>query len=223
MSWRTLLVRGSRLSLVLTLGLLLAPAARAGTVSHTGTYALSPYLNGGTYAFAPASFPKFDVAGQCLTSVCVKLDGGLYGEIGFENYQSYPVTVNVTFTGTLTVKRPDNTPLVTVQPTTTTTDNLPGFDGTLDYGGASGRTYTGVNPTQSGSQCFTGAADLALFTGAGTINLPMSATDLCTQTGASSWSLGAKAYATVTVTYEYTDCSVPGERPTWGRLKDRYR
>ena len=208
--------------LCLSLGLL-ATEARAASVSHTGTFALSPYLNGGTYNFPAASFPKFDLAGQCLTSVCVRVDGGLYGEIAFENYQLFPVTVNVSFTGTITLKRPDTTPVITVQPATSTSDNLPSFDGVLDYGGASGRTYTGVNPTRSDSLCLTSNADLALFSGAGTISLPASATDLSSQSGASSWSIGPKAYATVTVTYNYRDCAVPADVTTWGRIKSDYR
>jgi len=197
--------------------------AGAGSVSYIETYPLSPYLNSGTFNWTPASFPKFDLAGQCLTSVCVRVDGGLYGEIAFENYQNYPVTVNVAFTALISVKRPSFSPIITVQPLANTSDNLPSFDGVLDYGGASGRTYTGVNPTRSDSLCLTAASDLALFSGAGTIGLPAEAVNLSSQTGASSWSIGPKAYASVKVTYNYQECTVPADRTSWGRIKQTYR
>ena len=156
-------------------------AAEAATVSHTGTYALSPYLNGGSFTFPAASFPKFDLAGQCLTAVCVRVDGGAAGLVAFENYQSFPVTVNVSFIGQITLQRPDLSTLVVVQPSTTITDNLPIYDNVLDYGGTSGRTYPNVSATQSDSLCVTNNSDLTLFSGAGTISLPAFATDLSSQ------------------------------------------
>ncbi len=202
---------------------LLATEAGAASVSHFATYPLSPYLNGGTHVFPAQSFPKFDLPGHCLTAVCVTVDGALTGEIQFENFQNFPVTVNVTFTAPITVKRPDTSPILTVQPLTTTTDNMPVFDGTVDYAGTSGKGYFGVSATDADSLCLTTPADLALFSGAGTISLPASATDLCSQTGASSWSIGPKASAVVRVTYVYEECTVPTERLTWGRIKGIYR
>ncbi len=201
----------------------LATDSNAGSISYFATFPASPYLNSGTFVFPPASVPKFDQAGQCLTSVCVSLDGGVTGEIGFENYDNFPKTVNVYFDGRITLHRPDNTLLLTVLPGTTTTDNVTAYDGTLDYGGTSGRTYTGVNATQADSTCLASPADLALFTGAGTIGLPGTATDLSTQSGANSWSIGVKGYATIKVTYNFADCPVPADPTTWGRIKGIYR
>jgi len=80
-----------------------------------------------------------------------------------------------------------------------------------------------VNVTEADSLCLSSPADLALFTGVGTIALPASATDLASQTGASGWSIGVQAYATVKVTYNYQECTVPVERLTWGRVKGIYR
>jgi hypothetical protein len=208
--------------LCLSLGLA-ATEAQAGSVSHTGTFPLSPYLNSGSYAFPAASFPKFDLAGHCLNSVCVRLDGGIAGLIGFENYENFPKVVTVYFTGTITLQRPDLTPLLTVQPATSTTDSVTSFDNVLDYGGTSGRTYPNVSATNSDSLCLTNSADLALFSGTGTISLPGVATDLSSQTGANSWSIGVKAYATITVTYNYTECSVPVAATNWSRIKGLYR
>jgi len=222
MSLLSRFTRGAVALLALSLGFV-STEVRAASVSYTGTFPLSPYLNGGTYNFAPVGFMKFDLVGQCLTSVCIVVDGGLNGQIAFENYQLFPVVVNVNFTGTITLKRPDSSPILTVQPLTTTSDNMPIFDGVLDYGGTSGKTYPNVLATKADSLCLTSASDLALFTGNGAIALLASATDLCSQVGASSWSIGPKAYANVTVTYNYRDCTVPAERQTWGRIKSNYR
>lgn len=208
----------------LLLAALAAAPAGAASVSHTATFPLSPYLFGGSsHAFPAAVVPQFDLEGQCLTSVCVKLDGGISGLIAFENYQNYPVVVNASIGATITLMRPNLTTLVTVQPTAGVTDSLPVFDTVLDYGGTSGRTYNGVGATGSDSLCVSTNADLALFTGAGTVSLPGSALDLSTQTGASSWSLGEQAYATITVTYNYAACPVPARQTTWSGIKSLYR
>ncbi len=214
--------RGLVALLALSLGLL-ASEARAASVSYFGTYPLTQYLNGGTRNFPAFSFPKFDVHGQCLTSVCVTVDGGLAGFISFENFQPTPATVNVTYTGTITLKRPDNSTILAVQPLTTTTDNVTAYDGGADYGGTSGKTYPNVNATEADSLCLSSNADLALFTGAGTIALPASALDQASQTGASGWSIGVQAYATVKLTYNYQDCTTPAEPKSWGRIKSNYR
>lgn len=221
----SLLTRSTR-SVVVLLSIaagLAATGAQAATVSYQATFPLSPYLNSGTYVFPGATLPKFNLAGQCLSSVCVRLDGGLAGSIAFENYDNFPKTVNVTFTGKITLQRPDLSTLIIVQPVTGTTDNMPAFDGVLDYGGTSGKTYPNVGATQSDSTCTNSMTDLALFAGPGTITLPGFATDLSSQVGANSWSISVKAYATITVTYHYTECALPADRTTWGRLKGSYR
>jgi len=208
--------------LVLSLGLV-STDARAASVSYQATYALSPYLNGGTLALPAASLPKFDLPGQCLHSVCVRIDGGTNGVVGFENSLPVPMTVNVSYVGKLTVQRPDLSTLVDIQPATSITDNLTSFDGAVDYAGTSGRFYSPVAATDSDSLCFSGASDLALFSGAGTIALPAVGQDLSFQTGANSWTIGTRVYGTVTVTYHYQDCTTPVERQTWGRIKSNYR
>ena len=214
--------RDAILQLVLSLAVAAAPATAA-TISHQATFPLSPYLNFGSYAYAPASIPKFNTAGECLTSVCVRLDVGLNGTVGFENYQNFPVVVTVQYTGSVTLQRPNLTTILTVQPSTTITDNLPVYDNVLDYGGPSGRTYPSVSALQSDSLCITTGPDLALFSGAGNISLPGIGTDLASQIGASSWSIGVRTYATVTVTYHSTGCATPTRRSTWGRVRTLYR
>lgn len=222
MSLRTLST-GIVCALISITAVLTGPEARAGSVTHTGTFPLSPYLNSGSHTFPPAAIPKFDLAGQCLTSVCVRLDGGVDGLIGFENFQNFPTIVTVIFTGSITLQRPDLSTLLVVQPSITTTDSVTSYDGGPDYGGTSGRTYPSVGAAASDSLCLTQNADLALFSGAGSINLPGFTTDLASQTGASSWSIGVRGYATIRVTYNYIDCVVPVASTSWSRIKSLYR
>jgi len=222
----TRLLNRSTRNILASLGLsvcLGAATASAASVSHQAAFPISPYLNSGSFTFPAASFPKFNLSDQCLNSVCVRLDGGLNGLVGFENYQNFPVTVTVSYTGSITLQRPNLTTLISVQPATTITDNLPVYDNVLDYSGLSGRTYPSVSAAQSDSLCLTNAADLALFSGAGSISLPGFTTDLASQSGASSWSLGVRGFATITVTYNYSDCPTPAARSTWGRIKSTYR
>jgi len=209
-----------RLAVLLCLGSCLwATVGEAASVSHTAQFPLGPYLNGGSHTFPAATVPKFDLAGQCLTSVCVKLAGGTLCDIAFENYQLFPVVVTANAIATITLQRPDLSTLVVVVPTVTVVDSLPVFDNVLDYGGLSGRSYFGLPGADSDSLCLSGASDLALFAGAGTISLPGFATDGSYQVGASSWSLGPRPYANITVTYNYRDCSVPVAPSTWSGIK----
>jgi len=197
--------------------------ARAGSVTYAIPYPLSPYLGSSPFAFIPTAFPKFDDPGVCLTSVCVKLEGLVTGSVGLENYDNFPKTLTSTFTAQIKLARPDLTPLVAVQPAVFNSDPVTTFDGSVDYAGTSGLTHSNLLASVADSLCMTDAANLALFTGPGTIALPCTATNLSTQSGANSWSFGIKAAATATVTYTYTDCGVPAAPTSWGRIKGLYR
>ena len=212
----------------LTAALFLSPGlfpadAQAGSVTYASPYPLSPYLASAPYAFGVTAFPKFDVPDVCLVSVCVKLDGLVTGSVSFENYDNFPKTVTSTFTAKIELKRPDLTPLVAVQPAVLNSDPVTAFDGVLDYAGTSGLTHADLLASVADSLCLTGAADLALFSGPGTISLPCTATNLSTQSGANSWSFAIKAAASALITYTYTDCIVPVRPASWGRLKSLYR
>ena len=209
-------------ALFLSLGTFAAPA-QAGSVTYASPYPLSPYLGSSPYAFVATDFPRFDVPGVCLISVCVKLDGLVTGSVSFENYDNFPKTVTTTFTAKIELKRPDLTPLVSVQPAVSTSDPVPAFDGVVDYAGTSGLTHSGLLASVADSLCMTDAANLALFSGPGTISLPCTATNLSTQSGANSWSFAIKAAAVATITYTYAECAVPARPATWGHLKSLYR
>jgi len=222
MSLRKLFVSGLAVALVAGLGAAVVPVAHAGSVSYILSTPVSPYL-GASHTFAPLDFPKFDVAGQCLEQVCVSVEGDIFGYVGMENSEAFPKTLTSNFTAKLTVFRPSLFSLVATQPAVATSDPVTAFDGAVDYAGTSGLTITGLHATSADSLCYTDATDLALFSGPGTIGLPVTAFNLCTQTGANSWTFGIQATAEVKVTYVYADCATPALPATWGSLKSRYR
>jgi hypothetical protein len=88
--------------------------------------------------------------------------------------------VNIQFSSTMTLTRPDNSVIVIVIPLANFSDPLSAFDGIIDFAGTSGVTHNGINATQSNSATSPPPlSDLILFTGLpgnpGTITLPVSA------------------------------------------------
>ena len=216
------------LMLGLTAAVSLSPLVRvegasAATFSYVGTTSVSPYLNSGGYTFPAVLLPKFDIPGMCLSSVCVRLDGHTTGFASFENYDNFPKVVNVTWSAKFDLLRPSLAPLLTVSPTVTTSDPVTSFDGNLDYAGTSGITHSGLGADAADSLCLSTPADLALFSGPGTISLPCKAADVSFQTGANSWSFGLLGVADIKVMYTYEECATPVAPMTWGRLKTTYR
>ena len=155
--------------------------------------------------------------------MAARSEAGTAGFASFENYENVPKRVNVTWSAQFGLLRPSLTPLLTVAPTAFTSDSVTSFDGNVDYAGTSGLTHSGLSATAADSVCLSIPADVALFTGAGTIALPVTAANISTQTGANSWSFGIQGNAAVKVTYTYVDCSTPVKRTTWGALKSTYR
>jgi hypothetical protein len=202
-----------------------APGARAASVTYSQTLGVSPYLNASPYTYpsAVSSFPKFDAAGQCLTSVCLRLDATASGYVGLENGSASPIIVPGALAALVTVTRPDLTPLIPLQPSTPFSAGLQAFDGTVDYAGVSGVTLYGLSANLVGTLCLTSAADLALFSGPGTISLPCLAANVSTQSGANSWTFAVQSSVALDVTYNFTDCAVPLEAGTWGSIKSLYR
>ena len=214
----------SRFAVAVCLSLTIAGAgARAASITHSSVYGPSPYLGSSVYTFPVQAVPQFDLPGQCLTSVCVQATAHGAGFMSFENTQNFFTTVASNFQVQVTVRRPDLSPVMVLQPSQIFMDPLSPYDGTADYAGTSGVTHTGLDVSVGDTVCLTSASDLALFTGAGTVNIPCTALNLSTQTNASSWSIGLQAYVSYSVTYNYMECGVPTEQAAWGNVKSMYR
>lgn len=199
--------------------LAIAPSVCADTIVHTGSIPLAS-----TNWADSITIPKFDVAGCTLDSVCVSLDGHVEGEAKFESQDASPATVTMSLQATISLQRPDSTPLVTVIPLVGTSDDVTAFDGVIDFGGTSGRTYSDLSGDKTESGCTSDPADLALFTGTGDIVLPAEALGSSFGSGAGNLILQFTTSASVgaTVTYYY-DCPSPVESSTWGVVKALYR
>lgn len=195
----------------LFLGIALAGHAVAGTA--TVTYSDSVPLTSTDWTHRVA-LTKFDPALGTLISITLTLDGRIEGQVSVESLDTGPTTITTQFRANITLQRPDNSPLAVVIPQVNNTQDLAPFDGTINFSGPSGITYP--NLQQSASQSVTSpppASDLVLFTGPGTITLPVTAigTSVVTGSGNIVSQFVTKAAATVTVTYLYNppivDCN----------------
>ncbi|HTH46224.1 MAG TPA: choice-of-anchor E domain-containing protein [Candidatus Limnocylindria bacterium] len=157
--------------------------------------------------------PKFNVAGGTLTSISITLAGSIQANQKAESLDNAPASLTLTTDATLTLKRPDNTPIVITIPEALNHFSASIFDNTIDFGGTSGVTFTAAPGNSSDNQVLSGASDLALFTGAGNVTLPISGSAGTSATGAgniiSQFSTSANVHATVTYTYSTTQVPEP--------------
>jgi hypothetical protein len=188
------------------LGSMAAVQANAATITDSAIVPLTT-TNWGVNV----TLDKFDSSLGTLQSVKFTLEGAVAGNIRFESLDAQPATITANLQATITLTRPDATTLVVVIPTFQVVENVSAFDGLIDFGGASGRTF--LDQTNSASQIATlvSAADLALFTGPGTINLPIGAVGTSSGSGAGNLitQFATNASAVVTVEYTYGTQEVP--------------
>jgi len=152
------------------------------------------------------SITQFNPALGTLNSVQIDLDAHVEGSAKFEHRGNKPATVLMYLWANVEVQRPDTSLLVGASPIQTTIDSVTKFDGTVDFGGTSGRTHDGLSGNQSNSTVTSDAADLALFIGTGSIVLPVLANAASGATGSGNmlFDFLTNASADVTVTYDYT-------------------
>lgn len=158
------------------------------------------------------SVPKFNPALGTLTNIVFTLTGAVLGNVMVESMSASPATVTSNLAASLTLTRPDSTTLVVSFPTFTATQTFTAYDGGLDFAGTSGITYAAINSSQTAS--FTTpppSSDLALFTGSGTITLPISAHGASSVTGSGNLVAGfqTRAAAALQVDYIYDLVAVP--------------
>lgn len=184
-----------------SLALLVVASANAGTV----TYGPDTFGPATTNWSTSLSLPQWDPAlfpGQVLTGVSFTLAGDVFGSASFESLDAAPATVTMSLQATITLLDPNNVPIVTVIPVANTSDLASAFDGVIDFGGTSGKSYTGLSGSASNSGIST---NLPLFIGSGNVLLPVSATGTSSGSGAGNlitqFSTSAGALATVTYTF----------------------
>lgn len=164
-------------------------------------------------------FPKFDPTLGTLTNVTFTISGTVSGSAAFENRDADSATITVNLQARIGLQRPDLTNLVVVIPIATNTETVDAFDGVIDFGGASGRTYTALNSTVTDSSSTSAAVDLALFTAsfAGeNITLPSFATGESNGSGAGNLTLDFATFGSAEAKVEYTYVPAPGAAALFG-------
>ncbi len=151
---------------------------------------------------------QFNPTMGTLNSVTVDLAGDVTSNGGFENLNATPTTVTFT-SGALIEFLVDGASLLQVQPSRVYNYNLPRYDRVLDFGGASGRTVSGLTASAVTSTTLT--TNLTSFIGIGTVNAGLSASSVSSIAAPGNLSsfLNTFAGGTVTLTYDYTPQAIP--------------
>jgi hypothetical protein len=125
------------------------------------------------------TIPKFNPALGTLNSISFHILSSVQGSAQSENTSpSSGTDVTLTLSAQVKLNRPASAgggQLVVATPAVANTFAATAYDGVTDFAGTSGVTYAGLSATKANSALYTSDADKALFTGTGTINLPISA------------------------------------------------
>ena len=190
-------------------------------ISATPVYAVPATLTDGPYSDSitmtttdwgqTLPIPKFDSSLGILQSIKLTLAGQVQGDASYENLGAGPASVTLSLQAALKLQRPDGSVLAEIIPLASITANPSAYDGSINFAGSSGGTYIGLSDSITEISTITNPADLALFTGPGTIDLGFSATGSSTGTGAGNLitSFSTKAAGQVEVVYEYTTIPEP--------------
>ena len=184
-----------------------ATPAAADSISYSDSIALTT-----TNWSDSVSIPLFDPSLGTLTSILFELSGTVQGNVQFESLDAAPSTVTTNLQAQIILQRPDLSQLVAVLPVANNVDNVTAFDGVIDFGGTSGKSYLNLMSVAGDSTVSPPPnSDLALFTGVGSINLPVVAFGQSNASGAGNLVVlfNTQAAADVKVTYNYRPTEVP--------------
>jgi hypothetical protein len=157
----------------------------------------------------PAQIGQFDPVLGELRSIGFGLTGTLRGTIGVESLDPLPSTVDAGISSTVNLFGPGGSrSILSVAPSVGASDDLAGFDGRIDFAGASGRTFARLSAAQSARTAYTVGAPGALFPtapfiGAGTVALPVTASATASLAGSLDLAARMRAAAGAEVALEY--------------------
>jgi hypothetical protein len=207
-----------RVRICLAILLLVVLMASSGAWADYVTYKATPdpigpfTLNGGANALTVPQWNSSLFPGKTLYKVTLTYDGDVIGTIKYENLGTGENFVTGTLKADMWLKDPNGVQLLTVAPTTSASDTLPGYDGTIDFGGTSGRTYTNQTGSAQSIWWDTTSPYLTMFSGIGTVALTTggtassSATD---QLGKVASSFITNGQGSVEIRYDYNGTDVP--------------
>lgn len=181
-----------------------ASAANAGMVTYNGGL---PVQNGATWTQI-SSLPQWNPAlfpGQTLTGVTLTVYGTVTGLAKGENEDGAPATISLDLSAILNISAPAGL-VVQALPLVNNTFNASAYDGTTDFGGTSGVSYTGLSNTATNStSLFDPPTNLSAYIGAGSINATIQSFSTSTGSGAGNLStqFQARTGALLEITYYY--------------------
>ena len=119
-----------------------------------------------------------------------------------------PATIDGGISSTITLSTPGAGQVLSVAPQIAVSANLAGFDGKIDFAGASGRTFSGLTNTQSATTTYTVGASgpqlpTAPFIGTGKVALPATASTSTSVSGPLDLAARTQAAAGAAVTVKY--------------------
>jgi hypothetical protein len=185
---------------------LAAPVA-ANQVCHTAS---TPLLS--TNWSNQVVVPRFDPGLGTLDSVTLELVGHVEGSASAESLDGSPSVLTFNFSGQFALEHPSGWPAVQNTPSLMFNANVDGFDGLIDFRGASGVSFSGLSvdgmPASSATTSDPGL--LALYVGPpgnpGNTGLPVHAVGVSTATGNGNLitQFLMQGSAAVNVCYNYT-------------------
>ncbi len=188
-----------------------ATQVNAASISYTDTVDVQS-----TNFVDTVSLSKFDPALGTLTSIDFEWTGHLEGTAKFESLDGSATIVTTNLAAELKLKRPGGgSDIVIATPLAQNVDNASAFDGTIDFGGTSGKTHTGLVADLLVVETSTSASDFALFSGIGNIILDVAATGDSMGSGAGNLitQFSTSAGASLKIIYNY-DAVTPVPEPS---------
>jgi hypothetical protein len=173
----------------------------AQTQSVTATFA--PFTTGGS---ATQTVAQFDPSLGTLNSIQIILNGKLTSDVKVENLDSAASDVSAQVNGNLTLQGPGSLS-ASVTPSINEDTTLSASDGTLDYGGSSGKDFGDQSAQASQTiDLAAGNNDLSAWIGTGAVSLTELAQSTSTVSGSGNEQvhINSEGSGTVQVIYSYT-------------------
>ncbi len=146
----------------------------------------------------------FDPSLGALEAVNVSLAGDSVGAIDAENLDGVSGAVTIGQVATLSLAAANGTVFDTVSTQDSLSRMLAAYDGSTDFGGASGGSVSGLSGAGSRTITLTDAATLAGFVGAAPVSLSLSSVGLTTIDGPGNLAVATTLLAGATVSVSYT-------------------
>lgn len=181
----------------------LSALASADSVSYTATVPTAS-----TNFSTLVNLPGFDPSFGTLTAVQLVLTATVLGDASFESLDASPATVNVNLSTNATATAPGALTVTTI-PLASTSVNVGAYDGVLDFGGISGRTFSDLTNTATNSSTTT--TGLGSYIGVASVPITVGAVGASTASGPGNLAsvFGTSAGAVVGVTYTYNAVPEP--------------